>query len=187
MVKFASTIYIVKYTVKLVSIQLKWQHVQKRVSACLCVTHSVSTVHTSTTYWHTHWFINNVHLGSTHWPGRFTAHSPDACVRLHQRALYFSLFLFLSAVPASQSIPQPSYLCSLSLYCPPTPPSIHTHSVSRTSGFLWTVSPSASAHFISLAVFSSPVLIISSLGQSFTCSMLGRGLLCCHVTHGRAN
>lgn len=110
-----------KYTVKVAACT----KVCECVRACLCVTHSVSTVHTSTTYWHTHWFINNVHLGSTHWPGRFTAHSPDACVRLHQRALYFSLFLLLSAVPASQSIPQPSYLCSLSLYCPPPP--IHTH------------------------------------------------------------
>lgn len=149
------------YVLKITSIQIKRQHVLLKyqnvhllyirqrqedhhlpltVCVCVCV-HILQCFHSPHQLIDTHWFINNVHLGSAHCPGRFTALRTGCfCQATPQSTIFLTLSHFISLPTfASQSIPQPLYLCSLSLYCPPPHP-CHSLIFSRTSGFLWTVS-----------------------------------------------
>lgn len=129
------------YVLKITSIQIKRQHVLLKyqnvhllyirqrqedhhlpLTVCVCV-HILQCFHSPHQLIDTHWFINNVHLGSAHCPGRFTALRTGCfCQATPQSTIFLTLSHFISLPTlASQSIPQPLYLCSLSLYCPPPP------------------------------------------------------------------
>lgn len=96
--------------------------------------------------------------------GRATAPRTGCfCQAAQQRTIFLTLSLFISLpAPASQSIPQPLYLCSLSLFCLP-PHATHLSSQGHLAFCEPSLAPSHRMPLSSNTLCFLPRLIIMSL------------------------
>lgn len=133
------------------------KHKRSTTSLWLCVRVCVYVVvfpQFTPAYWHT----------MTSDEGRATAPRTGCfCQAAQQRTIFLTLSLFISLpAPASQSIPQPLYLCSLSLFCLP-PHATHLSSQGHLAFCEPSLAPSHRMPLSSNTLCFLPRLIIMSL------------------------